>query len=529
METGPAALDAFRRALSPAQVKDDTETLAAYASNVTALPRRIAAVAYPASTDEVARLVRAACEHRAPLWPVSTGKNWGLGSRAPVRDGATIVDLGRMDRIHALDAALGTATIEPGVTQGQLAAHLTAAKLPLYLNVTGSSPASSVIANALERGTGFHMPRAGMLAALQVVLGDGRVIDTGLARFGDPRVARAYADGIGPALDGLFSQSSFGIVTRATVRLTHRPPAHGVLAMSLQRERDLARFVDAVAGMHRRGVLTCALHFSSRARGTSVTGPLAYRHLVAQGCPPGPATAARARALVESRIRSPWGASCGLAGTKLQVHEGFRQARRQLRGIGSATLLTARSFAALARPPATAERTREERAWLAAVSASFDHSLGIPSDAALHSVPWSLPGPFVDEPELDRGRAGTFFVVPVIPLDGQAVVDAMALVDRVSKAHALAPATTWNQVSFGALEGVINAVFDREDRESCARARDWARALASALKDAGFPPYRLGVQDQDLARTPGAYDDVLAELGRVLDPAGVLAPGRYEP
>lgn len=525
------AIAAFRRALGDQHVKDDADTLAAYRANVTALARTIRAVAYPGSTEDVVRLVRAARELAAPLWPVSTGKNWGLGSRLPVRDGATIVDLSRMRRIHAIDSTLGAATIEPGVTQAQLAAHLAAGRAPLFLNVTGSSPDSSVIANALERGTGFHRPRGDALAALEVVLGDGRVIETGLARFGAPRVAAAYRPGVGPELDGLFYQSSFGIVTRAMVRLEHRPPAHGVLALSLAREQDLARFVDAIASMHRRGVLHAALHFSSRARGTSVCGPLAYRYLVEAGCAPGADTAARARALVAAHIRSPWSASCDVAGTKLQVQEALRHARRQLRGVGSAALLTDASFHALAHAPAsaTSERAREERAWLSAVRASFEHSLGIPSDAALHSVPWSLEGGFVDEPELDRGRAGTFFVVPVIPLAGDAVVAAMALVERICAEHALSPYTTWNQVGWGALEGVINAVFDREDAGACERACAWARALAGALADAGFPPCRLGIQDQDLARSGGAYDEVVGEVGRVLDPAGVLAPGRYEP
>lgn len=522
-------MDAWRDVLGAEHVKTDGQTLAGATQNVGALVRRVIAVLTPGSAAEVARVVGLAARHRTPLWTYSTGRNWGLGSRLPVEDGAALVDLSRLDKILGVDLVAGTATIEAGVTQGQLARHLAAARAPLFVNVTGSSPDTSLIANALDRGTGFHCARTGQLSDLEVVLGDGRVIRTGYARLPAARLGGAWRPGLGPELDGLFAQSGFGIVTRATVELMCSSPAHALLSCSLGNKNDVSRFVESIAGLSRRGVLHAALHFSSRARSTSVVGSLVYRYLCAAGEPAGSATRAQARALAECAVTGAWSASCDLSGTKLQVQESFRQARRALRGIGTASLVTASSFSALKGGPSRAgPRSREARAVLSAGQASWEHACGLPSEAALHSIPWSLPdAPFVDEPELDRGRAGTLFVVPAVPLAGPAVVEANALVERISGEAGFLAYITWNQVARGALEGVINVVFDREDNSQCDRARAWARRLAEALVHAGFPPYRLGIQDMDLARGDPETDRVTQELARVLDPAGILSPGRY--
>src|SRR6185295_14569514 len=69
----------------------------------------------PGSVDEVQALVRLANEYRTPLWPVSRGKNLGYGANAPRMPGTIVLDLGRMNRILDVDAALGFCVLEPGV------------------------------------------------------------------------------------------------------------------------------------------------------------------------------------------------------------------------------------------------------------------------------------------------------------------------------------------------------------------------------------------------------------------------------
>src|SRR5262249_36774655 len=116
----------------------DAATIRRYSENVSGLERRIVAVLYPESTADVQAIVRTANELRTPLYPISTGCNWGLGSKLPVRDGAIVVDLRRMDRIHEINEQYGYALIEPGVTQRQLHEQLQHTNSGYFLSVTGS-------------------------------------------------------------------------------------------------------------------------------------------------------------------------------------------------------------------------------------------------------------------------------------------------------------------------------------------------------------------------------------------------------
>src|SRR5213593_4724566 len=113
------ALREWEALLGAAHVICDRASLVA-ASTATFLTHSHAqAVLQPGNREEVQACVRIANRFGIPLYPFSSGKNWGYGSRAPVRDGV-LLDLRRLNRIVAFDEDLAYVTIEPGVTQRQL-------------------------------------------------------------------------------------------------------------------------------------------------------------------------------------------------------------------------------------------------------------------------------------------------------------------------------------------------------------------------------------------------------------------------
>ncbi|RLA41534.1 MAG: FAD-linked oxidase, partial [Gammaproteobacteria bacterium] len=196
-------IDAWKQDLGASSVIADTEFLETYTESVCASQRQVVAVLMPGSLEEVQKVVATANAHKVPLYPISCGKQWGMGSRLPVKNGSAIVDLGRMNRIIEVNAQYHYAVVEPGVTQRQLLAHIKEHNLPLMLNVTGSSSDTSLIGNAMDRGVGYFDSRAHGISNMQVVLGNGETIQTGFGHYENAKTKNLYHHGIGPSLDGL--------------------------------------------------------------------------------------------------------------------------------------------------------------------------------------------------------------------------------------------------------------------------------------------------------------------------------------
>ena len=118
------ALREWALLLGDGHVRCDPEALRSASTATFATTSQALAILRPGSRDEVQEVVRIANRHRVPIYPISTGKNWGYGSRVPARDGV-LVDLGRMNRIVAFDEELAYVTIEPGVARTVDLTHTT--------------------------------------------------------------------------------------------------------------------------------------------------------------------------------------------------------------------------------------------------------------------------------------------------------------------------------------------------------------------------------------------------------------------
>ena len=115
-----AALLQWESVLGRENLITQEEPLRAAATATFSVDRQIPAILRPANREQVQQSLRIASKFAVPVYPISSGKNWGYGSRVPVRDGCVLLDLGRMNRILEFNEDLAYATVEPGVTQGQL-------------------------------------------------------------------------------------------------------------------------------------------------------------------------------------------------------------------------------------------------------------------------------------------------------------------------------------------------------------------------------------------------------------------------
>ncbi len=177
------------------------------------------ALVKPASTAEVAEVVRLAAAAKVPVVP--QGGNTGLvGGQVPPEHGrALLVNLSRMNRIRDLDPVDDTITVEAGcvLASVQAAAAEAGRLFPLSLAAEGSC---QIGGNLSTNAGGIHVLRYGtmrdLVLGLEVVLPDGRVWD-GLRRL--------RKDNTGYDLKQLFigAEGTLGIITAAVLRLFPAP------------------------------------------------------------------------------------------------------------------------------------------------------------------------------------------------------------------------------------------------------------------------------------------------------------------
>ncbi len=175
----------------------------------------------PASTEEVAAVVRACMLHGASLVP--QGGNTGLvGGSVPDASGSQIVlSLQRLNRIRDIDAANLTMTVEAGcILQAvQDAAKAEELLFPLSLAAEGSC---TIGGNLATNAGGTQVLRYGnareLCLGLEVVTPQGEVWDglSGLRK-----------DNTGYDLRDLYigSEGTLGVITAATIKLHPRPAA----------------------------------------------------------------------------------------------------------------------------------------------------------------------------------------------------------------------------------------------------------------------------------------------------------------
>jgi FAD/FMN-containing dehydrogenase len=182
---------------------------------------RALAVVRPASTAEVAAVVAACAAARVAI--VAQGGNTGLvGGSVPDASGTQILlNLGRMNRIRALDAANLTITVDPGcVLQAvQEAAAAQGLLFPLSLAAEGSC---TIGGNLGTNAGGTQVLRYGnardLCLGLEVITAAGEIWH-GLAGL--------RKDNTGYDLRDLFigSEGTLGVITGATLKLYPQPAA----------------------------------------------------------------------------------------------------------------------------------------------------------------------------------------------------------------------------------------------------------------------------------------------------------------
>jgi D-lactate dehydrogenase (cytochrome) len=201
------------------------------------------AVAFAETTDEVSRLLALCHQHGVPVTPFGAGTSLE-GHVNPVRRGITL-DLSRMTAVIEVNPEDMDCLIEPGVTRHQLNDHLR--DQGLFFPVDPGSHCT-IGGMCATRASGTNAVRYGTIRenvlGLQVVLADGRVIETGGR-------ARKAANGYDLTRLLIGSEGTLGVITRIRLRLHGIPEA---MSAAVCQFPDLRSAVETVIATAQSGI-----------------------------------------------------------------------------------------------------------------------------------------------------------------------------------------------------------------------------------------------------------------------------------
>jgi glycolate oxidase len=246
----------LRDAVGEAFVRADPDALALYGQDALKKPHTPDAVVLPASTAEVAAVVRACAAARVPIVPRGAGTGYTGGS-VPTA-GGIVVSLERLDRILAIDEENLLAIVQPNVITGQLQEAVE--RVGLFYPPDPASLNRSVIGGNVAECAGG--PRAFKYGTTKrYVLGLEAVLPTGeIVRTGSKTVKNVVGYDLTQVLVG--SEGTLAIITEIVLRLVPKPAARATLRATFA---GIEEAVGAVSALIRARVVPAALELIDKA------------------------------------------------------------------------------------------------------------------------------------------------------------------------------------------------------------------------------------------------------------------------
>jgi len=522
----------LKNAIGNEFVLDDEQSIQQYSRTTLSKGTTPQAVVKPENKKEIKKIVKIANECKVGVYPISKGKNWGYGSACAVQDGQIILDLSRMNRIIQVNEQLAYAVIEPGVTQIQLVEYLKENNIPLWLDCSGSGPDASILGNTLERGFG-HTPYGDHFmhsCGMEVILGDGRELKTGYGHYENSQAKHVFKYGIGPYLDGLFTQSNFGIVTEMGVWLMPEPECSNMFYCAVPKEEDLSAVVEALRPLKLNGQIKSLIHIGNDLRVISSFNQYPWEE-------------AKNKTPLSDDLREyfckrggfgAWNVSGAIYGSKNQVRMNKKDLKKALKRLGKIQFIGNGSLGVLRRFSTILQRFSllpEFNTKLKSLDKVYGLLQGNPTDAFLFGTLWRVKGPLQTNSidPLDH-NAGMMWISPIMPMTGGAAENLIQLINPVFKQYGFEPLITVSLITERAMVSVITISFDKNDVDETSKAQNCYDDLFKLVMSEGYIPYRTNIHTMEkLSENSKIFWDITKEMKTVFDPNGIIAPGRYQP
>ncbi|HTS83009.1 MAG TPA: FAD-linked oxidase C-terminal domain-containing protein [Myxococcaceae bacterium] len=211
-------------------------------------------VVLPASTEEVAAVVRIAVEAGMPVVPRGAGTGLS-GGALPVK-GCLLLGLSRMKRILEVNLDDGWIRVQPGVINLDVSKEIAAAGY-YYAPDPSSQGVCTIGGNVAENSGGAHCLKYGFtvnhVRGVRMVTGAGEVVD-----IGGPVLDPPGYDLLGVVVG---SEGTLGVVTEVVLRILRRPEATRTFLATFPSTTEAGNCVSEIIGT---GIVPAAIEMMDR-------------------------------------------------------------------------------------------------------------------------------------------------------------------------------------------------------------------------------------------------------------------------
>ncbi len=492
---------------------------------------QIELILIPDNIEKLKQCILLAQKHKQPVYTVSQGKNWGYGSRVPVVNNNILIELKKLNKITDYNEKFAYITVEPGVTFDQVFNFLRQKNSELIISTTGSSGDTSLIGNVLERGigTGLYADRFSHVCGFEVLLPDGSMIATGFEKHENAQVGKLYRWGSGPHLDGLFSQSNLGIVTKMTIWLMKTPPYLSIAFYKITNE-NISRLIDKLQSLSMEGLLrpTFTIYNDVRVISSVIQYPFAQFD-------PNQTDSDILMQQIKKNIPmlgnmvGEWNGEISFRSAneehaniqKKIVEDNFSDLMNDL------TVITLSKEEIMQNFSDHYSSTNKNLQQVALKPFLLKKYSGIPDNSAIRQTYWRKRKPIPENLDPDKDKCGIIWICPIIPFHGEDANRAIDLIKNTLKKYHFEPAISLQCMTERCINTIASFCWDREIEAEDKAAVECYEEINNLLSEANYFSYRSTTLSMKKNSNTNQNDRFLSILKNAIDPDNILSPGRY--
>lgn len=522
-------IDEFVNILGEENVVTDKEYLSIAGQTTYQTSQCIVVTLLPNTVAELRECILIAQKYKLPVYTISQGKNWGYGSRVPVTDNSILIELKKLNKIVDYNEKYAYITVEPGVTFNEAFNFLRKRKSELIISTTGGSGDASLIGNVLERGigTGLYADRFNFVCGFEALLPNGEIIATGFEKHGDTQTGKLYRWGAGPYIDGLFSQSNLGIVTKMTIWLM-KAPQYLSIAFYKASGENLGLLVDKLQSLSMEGFIrpTFTLYNDIRIISSLMQYPFSQND---------PKQTDSDSLMQQIRKNIPalgnmvgdWNGEISFRSIneeQVNVQESIiKQEFKDI--INDLTIVTLSKEEIMLNFSQHYLADNKNLAQPSLKSFLLRKYTGIPDSTAIRQTYWRKRKTIPDNLDPDRDKCGMIWICPIIPFSADDALKAVDLIKTVLKKYHFEPAISFQFTSERCINIIGSFNWDRDIKEEDETAIQCYSEINDLLFQAGYFSYRNTTLS--FQKTNKVNDTFLSLLKKAIDPNNIFSPGRY--